>query len=42
MLTAESDSVEGDVANAERLASACEVFIPVDDRWCVEFFQEET
>jgi hypothetical protein len=42
MLTAELDSIKGDEADAECLASACEAFVPVDGRWCIEFFEEET
>jgi hypothetical protein len=39
--TAKLNSVERDEANAERLACACEAFVPVHHGWRVEFFEEE-
>ena len=41
LLTAKLDSVERDEADAERLACACEAFVPVHHGWRVEFFEEE-
>jgi len=40
MPTSKLDGIERDEANAEGLACADEVFVPVDDRRSVEFVDE--
>jgi len=42
MPTSKLDGVERDKADAEGLACTDEAFVPVDDRGCVEFLEEET
>ncbi len=42
MPTSELDGVKRDEADAEGLAGADEAFVPVDDRGCIKFLEEET